>query len=116
MNIIFGDAIKLIPDKYTILELDTFYLQEENLQVPTYCVVEKIPLSELLTAQDWMSAHQDMLIEYRKRNWKFVEDACSELKGRWSGELDTFYDEMTKRCAEYKENPPPMDWDGLVNR
>jgi len=39
MHIIFGDAIKEIPNSFTILELDTFRRISENEIVTAYCVV-----------------------------------------------------------------------------
>ena len=46
MHIIFGDAVKEIPDRFTVLELDTFRFKDQNKVATAYCVVEKIPLAE----------------------------------------------------------------------
>ena len=116
MNIIFGDSVKLLGDKYTVLELDTFFVTESQQTITTYCVVEKIPLQELPTAERWSRAHHDMLREYRAKNWNFVLNALEELRGRWAGEVDSFYDIMKQRCNEYQLNDPGPEWTGLVYR
>ena len=116
MNIIFGDSVDLLGDKYTVLELDTFFVVETQQIVPTYCVVERLPLQELPTADLWVRAHNDMLREYRAKNWSFVRNAIAELRGRWGGELDSFYDIMIQRCDEYETTDPGAEWTGLVIR
>ncbi len=116
MNIIFGDNRNFIPDKFIVLELDTFYIKEADQQVPTYCVVDKMPLHELPLVEQWKEIHHNVLTEFKKRNWTYCQNAMIDLRGRWAGELDTFYDELNRRIEQFKTEPPPDDWDGTVIR
>ena len=113
MNIIFGDAIKEIPDSFTILELDTFRTTADELRT-AYCVVETIPLSEFATLDAYKKIHADLIKFYRERQWNYCEHAIEGLMGHWNGELDTFYTDLLKRVMHLKENPPSDDWDGFV--
>ena len=89
MNIIFGDNI-------------------------AYAVVEKIPLQEMATLDQFKTLHENLMVEYRKRNWKYCEDAMEHLKGRWNTELDTFYSEIYNRIQDLKTQLLPDDWIGAV--
>ena len=61
MHIIFNDAVKEIPDSFTILELDTFRHPGSNEISTAYCVVEKIPLPEFQTIVAHKKIHADLL-------------------------------------------------------
>ena len=114
MNIIFGDAVKEIPDSFTVLELDTFCTPDQELRT-AYCVVETIPLPEFATLEDYKKIHVDLVRFYRERQWNYCEQAIEGLMGRWNGELDTFYTDLLKRVMSFKENPPADDWDGFIH-
>ena len=112
MHIIFGAAIKEIPDSFTILELDTFRSASENEIVTAYCVVEKIPLTEFTMLDAHKKIHADLMQYYKQRQWNYCEQAIAGLMGKWNGELDTFYADLLNRVIDFKANEPPSDWDG----
>jgi hypothetical protein len=114
MNIIFGDARKEIPDGYTVLELDTFRHAGQDQTITAYCVVEKVPLGEFATLENYRRIHEDLVKFYKNRHWDYCEHAIESLMGRWGHELDTFYSDLLKRVTEYKTNPPDESWDGTV--
>lgn len=112
MNIVFGDAIKNLPDNFTVLELDTFFYCKDNTVRTAFCVLEQIPLHEFVSLANYRSVHETLLVEYRKRNWEYCRCAIKELKGRWNGSLDSFYDDLLDRVIEFESNPPGIDWLG----
>lgn len=116
MHIIFGDAVKQIPNSYTVLELDTIRIAPGNQQFKTYCVIEKIPLAEFPIAETNQKIHADLIENYKKQNWKFCEDAIAALRGKWNGEMDSFYDDIGQRIIDYKDNSPEPGWDGTLVR
>jgi hypothetical protein len=113
MNIIFGDSLKDIPDSYTVLELDTFQLADGQIST-AYCIVEKIPLGDFVKLEAYKTIHQDLLANYRRREWTYCEHAIEGLMGKWNHELDTFYTDLLQRVLNYKQNPPAEDWQGVV--
>jgi hypothetical protein len=113
MNIIFGDAIKEIPNGYTVLELDTFRFVAEGIVRTAYCVVEKIPLEEFTKLDAYKKVHEDIIRYYKQREWNYCEHAIEGLMGKWNGELDTFYLDLLSRVKNYKDNEPAADWDGI---
>jgi hypothetical protein len=115
MNIIFGDNVaELAREKYTVLELDTLVMSGTDQTATAYALVEKIPLQEMVTLDRYRDLHHNLLKEYRKRNWKYCEDAIGHLQGRWNTELDTFYSDLHDRVQGLKTQSLPDDWSGII--
>jgi hypothetical protein len=113
MHIIFGEAVKEIPDSFTVLELDTFNLGE-NKTATAYCVVEKIPLAEFQTLSANKDLHSNLIKYYREKKWNYCEQAIEALIGKWNGELDSFYTDLHLRISELKNNKVDDTWDGIL--
>jgi hypothetical protein len=115
MNIIFGDSVNNIASNFICLELDTFRLPTGDI-MPTWCVVENIGLGEFPLLDAHKKIHADLVQYYRARQWNYCEQAIQGLMGKWGGELDTFYTDLLQRVIKFKENEPPLDWDGILLR
>jgi len=117
MNIIFGDNVaELAREKYTVLELDTFVIEDRDQTATAYAIVEKIPLLEMTNLPHYQDLHENLMREYRKRNWKYCEDAIGHLRGRWSTELDSFYSELQQRIQNLKTQSLDDSWTGAIPR
>ena len=116
MHIIFGDAVKEIPDSFTVLELDTFDLVNENRTVTAYCVVEKIPLMEFALLAANKELHSNLIKYYQQRQWDYCEQAINALIGKWNCELDTFYADLLSRIAKLRTIELPTTWQGHVEK
>ena len=98
MHIIVGkETADQLRERFTVLELET--LEQEGQTVTAFCVVpaEKIPLGEMTLLDKWTALHASLITEYYKKNYKFCEDAIEHLMGKFSGELDSFYEEILNR-------------------
>jgi hypothetical protein len=115
MNIIFGESVKLVPDTFTVLELDTFYIAEQDKEVKVYCVLEKVPLEEFSTLEQYKDVHDKLIEQYRKRNWNYCKNAIETLTGHWAGELDSFYQDLGQRIDELVKSPPTDAWNGTIS-
>ncbi len=112
MYIIFGDTAAQIPDSHTVLELDTVRRPPENIPVTAYCVIDKIPLQEFPIAEVNKKLHSELLQHYRAQEWDQCGQAIQVLLGKWNGELDSFYTNLSQRVERYRSNPPDATWDG----
>lgn len=111
MHIIFGDnAPSVLANNYTLLELDTFNIPSKNQDVKAFCVVTQLPLEEYGLLESNKKVHADLILQYRAQNWEFCKLAIQVLKGKWGGELDSFYNDLEKRISEYQDNPPGENW------
>ena len=116
MNIIFGEALDALPDNYTVLELDTFVLPPDGAVRTSYCVIEKVPLTDFPVMEAYIKVHGDMMKAYRDKNWEYCLHAIQGLTGRWNGELDSFYSNLLERVKHYKDSPPGDYWTGYIDR
>jgi hypothetical protein len=115
MNIIIDpDQVSALREKYTVLELDTILLEDQNKTVTAYCVVENVPFMELPQLDSKKSLHENLIINYRKKDWNFCVQALEHLAGSWGGELDSFYADIQTRITRYQETDPGDDWDGVI--
>ena len=114
MHIIFGkEQATELATKYTVLELDTFEF-DSGAVVTAYCTVETIPLEELVNLEQTTKQHADLIINYGLRNWSGCLTAIADLRGKWRGELDTFYQDLESRIHSYVLSPPPADWTPII--
>ena len=117
MHIIFGDTAKQLPDSYTVLELDTVRRPPDMVPVTAYCLVEKIPLQEFPLAAHYHELHHNVIKYFKQQQWDYCEQAIVDsLKGKWAGELDSFYDNLLERIQQFKIDPPPDNWDGTLDQ
>lgn len=94
MNIIIGRKnAEQLSERFTVLELEPID-HPDGMQYEAFCVVpaEKISLDEIATLGQWVSLHENLIKELRKGNKNFCSQAIEHLRGKFGGELDTFYD------------------------
>jgi hypothetical protein len=115
MHIIFGEEIgQAAAEKHIVLELDTFEIKGKESPMTAYALVEHVPLQDMPTMNHFHDLHTNLMVEYRKRNWKYCEDAMEHLQGKWNGDLDTFYTELSARIQRLKTESLPNTWSGTV--
>ena len=96
MHIVVGtEAADALRENYTVLELETFPGGK------AYCIVsaENMPVLELPDLEKYKSLHAEFIREYNNKNYKFCLDLAEHLKGRFGGELDSFYDIIVDRIS-----------------
>jgi hypothetical protein len=117
MNIIFGtEMAEQAQQRYTVLELDTFNLLPTDEVITAYCIVEAIPIEEMPAIESLKNLHTNLMAEYRKRNWRYCEDAIAHLTGKWQGDLNSFYIELNQRIQSLKQQDLPLDWTGRLDK
>lgn len=117
MNILLETAITdEIRDRYLLLELDSFRLSPHSNPLPAYCMLEPLPLDQTLIMQQYLDLHQNLILNYRQRNWNYVEQAIEHLMGKWNHQLDSFYSDLLQRVIELKMQDLDDAWDGIIQR
>lgn len=115
MNIILGrENIEQAQEKYTVLELDTLIINGAADPVTAYCLIEQVPIDQIAGMDQFRDLHNNLMKNYRLRNWKFCEDAIEHLRGKWGGELDSFYAEMSQRISQLRQQVLDEDWQWCV--
>ena len=119
MHIIFGkQAAEEAANKYTVLPLDQIQIEPNGPVIDTYCIIEKeqLPLEDIGQIENFSKLHAKLMENYRKKNWNFCEQAIEHLHGRWAGTVNSFYDEISKRIAKYKDTDLGPDWNGVYEK
>ena len=117
MNIILGrENIEQAQEKYTVLELDTLLINDAADPVTAYCLIEQVPIDQIAGIDQFRDLHHNLMANYRKRNWKFCEDAIEHLRGQWGGELDSFYTEMSQRISQLRKQVLDDNWHGIIDK
>ena len=116
MNIILGDiAAQQARERYVVLELDRFRVPGQPQDITAYCVIEHIALDELSQVPDLTQQHQNLIDSYRVQDWDRCDQCLDQLRGRWQGVLDSFYDSVAQRIGQQRDNPSES-WDPVVIR
>lgn len=104
MDIIFGRAnAEKLREKYTVLDLETIEKEGHSIEVFVLIPADKIGIMDLPQLEGWVKLHNDFLEGYKDKHYKFCRDCITELKGKFGGEVDTFYDEILRRINEVEE-------------
>ena len=97
MEIIFSrEVAEGLRERYTVLELETFNVQDQKLE--TFCVVpaEKL-MMEMGQLTDNIAVHEQLIQSLKENNNDIVIELSTALKGKFGGELDSFYDILLER-------------------
>ena len=101
MQLVFDKTVaEQLSEKYTVVELETLTVAGVGA-VTAWCVLpaEKI-FSELDVLPMNLKTHRDLLDAISSNQSEIALELCASLTGKFGGELDTFYEELTKRIQE----------------
>lgn len=98
MQIIFGkENAEKMRSKYVVLELETFV--KDDVLVEAFCLIpaEKTNLTELPRLGEHVKNHEDFIAAYKDNDAVKCKQLYETVKGKFQGEVDTFYDEIISR-------------------
>lgn len=114
MNIILGDELpEGIGEKYTVLPLDRLRIKGATVQ--SYCLVENLPIDEIFHVEHYVEMHKTLMENYERRNWLYCHQAIQNLKGKFNGELDSFYDHLQARINQLEQHDPVENWSPVID-
>lgn len=117
MNIILGrENAAMVGEKYTVLELDTLNIDPDQEPVTAYCLIETTNINDLVLLETLKQQHDQMMSDYKTRQWHQCQQAVESLRGCWSGQMDSFYDEMTARLSRFIESDPGQEWSPVLDK
>jgi len=113
MNIVLENEVtNELRDKFMLVELDSFQHEPDGVVIKSYAVITKdeINIQEIQNVKEYIDLHNNLMKNYRVKNWKFCEDAIEHLNGKFRGELDSFYTVLTERIETLKDIPLAEEW------
>ena len=112
VKIVLGPkTAQLVKDEYFVLELDCIAVKGKKEGVTIYTVLGRNDEVDADRADTQM--HEAMLALYRQQRFDQAIKFCQDLKGRFAGEMDHYYDAWIERCEEMKHVELPTDWDSV---
>jgi adenylate cyclase len=112
VKIVLGTkTAQLVKDEYFVLELDCIAVKGKTQGVTIYTVLGRN--DEVSASKADVQMHEAMLALYRQQRFDQAIKFCQDLKGRFAGEMDHYYDAWIERCEEMKHVKLPPDWDGV---
>jgi adenylate cyclase len=112
VKIVLGTkTAQLVKDEYFVLELDCIAVKGKTQGVTIYTVLGRN--DEVQASKADVQMHEAMLALYRQQRFDQAIKFCQDLKGRFAGEMDHYYDAWIERCEEMKHVELPPDWDGV---
>jgi adenylate cyclase len=112
VKIVLGSkTAQLVKDEYFVLELDCIAVKGKKEGVTIYTVLGRN--DEVNVARADTQMHEAMLALYRQQRFDQAIKFCQDLKGRFAGEMNHYYDAWIERCEEMKHVGLPQDWDGV---
>jgi adenylate cyclase len=117
-DIVFAENTRNQSEGAAMLELDLIQVKGKTVPVHIYALMgdEEFKGGEAFTRL--AASHKEMIAVYRGQDWKAAQglvDRCREINGELALglKLDVLYELYEERTAEFKESPPPEDWDGV---
>ena len=93
------------------LELDLIQVKGRTAPSRLYTMTAALGGSEESVAR-LLPLHAAMLAAYRDRAWERAEALIAECRALGVSTLAKLYDAYQSRIADWRESPPPPDWDG----
>jgi adenylate cyclase len=100
-------------EQFATLELDLIAVKGKSEAVRIFTLLGRKDMLESEEFKTLRQYHEDFLKAYRSQEWEHAEEIAATAKGRLNGLMDEFYSIYCDRITEFRENPPPADWDGV---
>ena len=100
MQIVWNKEVaQQLKNSHTVLELETFDVEGERLTA--YCLVppEKV-INDIAQLGSLITLHESFIQAMNNKDYKLCTDISEHLRGRFGGELDSFYDEILKKISQ----------------
>jgi len=119
VTIVVGEnSAKDVAD-FALLEMDLIKVKGKNTAVRIFTLAGDPAVATTSWFKDLRAKHNAALAAYRAQRWDEAEAhiaECLNITEAQSGlvnELAGFYDVLRERIADFRENPPGADWDGV---
>ena len=113
MNIVLENNLTdEMKDKFMLVELDSFQHEPNGDATKSFAVITKdeINVQEIHNIKQYIDLHNNLMKNYRMKNWKYCEDDIEHLQGKFRGELDSFYAVLSERIGTLKDLTLAEDW------
>ncbi len=113
VGVVLGpDTREAVKDEYATIELDLIAVKGKEEAVNIYALLGDKTMRDDPKFQELTRNHDAMITAYRSKQWDEAECLIEQCR-KLDGSLEVLYEMYEERLAEYRENPPPEEWDGV---
>lgn len=112
-TVIGEDTAAAVRGQLPVAELDLIAVKGKSEAVRIFTLLGDASLAQSPDYESLIADHDAMLAAYRAQRFDEAETLIGKCEGRLGGALDGFYAIYRARIAEFRETPPPADWDGV---
>jgi adenylate cyclase len=112
--IIGSKTAQMARDKFAVLELDCITVKGKSEPENIYTILGRADVARSEPFQRVIGIFNEMLACYRGRDFAGAEAAIRRAHEAGNGfGLNRLGELYAGRCAEFRKNPPPADWNGV---
>ena len=105
--IIGPETVRRTKNDFFYLKLDDLAVKGKTIGLDIYTVLPK------KYSNTDRSSHNQMHILYKNQQFKDAIEMCTQLKGKFDGHMDDYYDMWIERCRYMSTQKLPKDWNGV---
>jgi adenylate cyclase len=111
MSVVVGEATATLQKALPIMELDLIRVKGRARPSRIYTLVDALRAEKQQT-DALLPLHNAMLDALRCKEFERAEGLIGECRALGIASLESYYRTYLARIEQYREEPPPADWDG----
>jgi len=112
-TVIGPETNESVKDTYATLQLDMIAVKGKIEAVTIFTLLGDSIFKQSSEFKDLETKHKKILEKYFNQKWEECLKEIKTAKTLCNNLMSEYYDIMTLRINEFKENPLPSDWDGV---
>ena len=112
-TVIGPETNECVKDTYATLQLDMIAVKGKKEAVTIFTLLGDSIFKQSSEFKNLESKHKKILENYFNQKWEECLKEIKTAKTLCNNLMSEYYDIMTLRINEFKENPLPNDWDGV---
>ena len=112
-TVISPETNESVKDTYATLQLDMIAVKGKKEAVTIFTLLGDSIFKQSSEFKNLESKHKKILENYFNQKWEECLKEIKTAKTLCNNLMSEYYDIMTLRINEFKENPLPNDWDGV---
>ena len=112
-TVIGPETYDSVKETYATLKLDMIAVKGKKEAVTIFTLAGDLEFKNSNDFKKLEVQHKKILDNYFGQKWESCLDEMKSAKTLCNNLMSEYYNIMTIRINEFKQNPPPKDWDGV---
>ncbi|MEO5338141.1 MAG: adenylate/guanylate cyclase domain-containing protein [Magnetospirillum sp. WYHS-4] len=114
VDIVLGQNTQAQVPGLATLELDLIKVKGKTEAVRVFTLLGDEQVAQSPAYRDLRAAHDGLLAAYRAQDWTAAKARLADCRRLMDGyNMAGYYEMMDERVAEFEQNPPGAEWDGV---